>query len=851
MSWRSELDKASEAFRQAQSHLDRAEELLEAQEAALPAGNATADRQTGLAEALTTQALRLAPGLLSGDLTRVPPDPAVQDHPGLGTVHVQVGMAEPVPGVTFPAVVPLLGSGHLVIDTDAADPRVSGLLQSLLLRTVASLPKVSVALVDCVTLGQTFTAAAPLVGAGLSGHTATDGPGLERALDDAEAHIQSVQRARNESVDVSTMPFHLVMIAGLPPQPSRALKGRIAALAHAGPHGRVHLVLAGWRDGRHEPAPAIDNATYIAVTDTDATVSRIPAPVHLDPPPPPDLTKRVYSKLAQVHHRQSHVAVDDIIPADQWNQSSISGLSTAIGRDASGPMTLSLDDATPHWLIGGRTGSGKTVFLLDVLYGLAARYAPSELAMYLLDFKEGVSFTEFTPSPRDETWVPQVRAVGVESDREYGNAVLAALRDEMNRRATAMKRVGVTKLADLRRHAPDDDLPRIVAVIDEFHVLFAGNDRLARDSAAHLEELARKGRSYGVHLILASQTISGIETLYDKRDAIFGQFPLRIALPGARHILDPQNTAAESIRLGQAIINESAGATGFDRLIRFPDATADPELLTGLRHRWWNQRRPGAPAPTVFAGYAEQHITDDPRYADLSTSRPTPTALVGRAVDLDISTVSISMDPIPGRNFAVVGTDAAGADVLHAAMISLGRQHRPGRARFILATLVTPGQSAADDTVAALRECGHEPETVSAADLGALVTGLVDESDVANPVYLAMFGGDAASPVWGNPGQKTFQQLLRHGPAKGVHVLGWWRGMRRFLDDIGGNSAREDVVGVMLLNVTGIEVATFVGDPALAYHPRPNRALVIDRHDSSTRLCVPFRRTDRDPQEAR
>ncbi|MEE3917870.1 hypothetical protein V2I01_01690 [Micromonospora sp. BRA006-A] len=30
---------------------------------------------------------------------------------------------------------------------------------------------------------------------------------------------------------------------------------------------------------------------------------------------------------------------------------------------------MAFDDATPHWLIGGRTGAGKTVLLLDVLYG--------------------------------------------------------------------------------------------------------------------------------------------------------------------------------------------------------------------------------------------------------------------------------------------------------------------------------------------------------------------------------------------------------------------------------------------------------------------------------------------------
>ncbi|MEK8110002.1 FtsK/SpoIIIE domain-containing protein [Micromonospora sp. M12] len=87
--------------------------------------------------------------------------------------------------------------------------------------------------------------------------------------------------------------------------------------------------------------------------------------------------------------------------------------------------------------------------MLDVLYGLAARYSPAELQLYLLDFKEGVSFTEFVPTGRDPSWLPHARAVGIESDREYGLAVLRELRREAQRRATALKRHGVTKLADL------------------------------------------------------------------------------------------------------------------------------------------------------------------------------------------------------------------------------------------------------------------------------------------------------------------------------------------------------------------------------------------------------------------
>src|SRR6185369_12256671 len=111
------------------------------------------------------------------------------------------------------------------------------------------------------------------------------------------------------------------------------------------------------------------------------------------------------------------------------------------------------------WLVGGRSGAGKTAFLINVLYGLGARYSPHELALYLLDFKEGVSFAEFVPTRRDRTWLPHARAVGVESDREYGLAVLRELDAEMTCRSVAYKDAGVTRFADLRAMSADESRP--------------------------------------------------------------------------------------------------------------------------------------------------------------------------------------------------------------------------------------------------------------------------------------------------------------------------------------------------------------------------------------------------------
>lgn len=850
MGWHRELNLAATAFRLAGFHLERAQRQLQADTAAVPPANAHPEDQARIAARLVQAAEAAAPGFLSADLQALAPSTPLRGQPPAGAVYVRLGIAEPTQGAGFPAIVPLLGAGHVVVDGDAADPRVAGMLRSVLVRCLAAVPRLKVSLVDCVALGQTFTDCASLVDAGLLSPPATDGPGLDKALDLAEAHVQAAQHARHQGQ--AEIPYRLLIVGGLPPQVSRTVQARIAALAHAGPHGRLHLVLAGWRDASHlQPAPAIDHGVYVAVGEPGKahTVHDLPAPVAFDDAPPPQLTRAVFNALTEKHHQESRLEVDALLPSRRWEHSSVDALTTVVGRDDRGDVELAFDDATPHWLVGGRTGGGKTVFLMDVLYGLASRYGPRELSLYLLDFKEGVSFTEFTPQPHDSTWIPHVKAVGVESDRAYGNAVLAELRKELSRRATAMKKAGVTKLADLRRARPDLTLPRVLAVVDEFHVLFAGNDRLARDAADHLEELARKGRSYGVHLILASQTISGVETLYTKKDSIFGQFPMRVALPGAKHILDHTNLAADTIKLGQAVVNTSNGVEEFNRLVNFPDAASSADRLRKLRHQLWEHKDPDSKPPTVFEGFAEQHLGADSTFLQLQPDQRRQKALVGREVNVAVSTVSLAMDPTPGRHLAVVGSSDVGADVVQAATLSLARQHRPETATFLLAAMTAQADAAVDETSAELNAAGHVSMTLKPSTVTKLFEYAEQQNDPDAPLYVALFGADAASQAWSADRTLAFQQLLKAGPGKGVHVLGWWRSLRRFVDDLGGSKNMETVACVMALNVPGKEIGPYIGDFNCDYEPRANRALVVDRQDNTQRLCVPFVRPGRQDEE--
>jgi len=823
---------------------------------------ATADHRElhDLARRLRAAADALAPGWLGAPL-----DAQSEDAPlgGSSPDFVRVGTAQPLDDARFPVIVPLLGTGHLAVDADARDPRVAGLLRAVLLRLLAAAPAGSllVRAVDGPGAGLVFGPFAPLADAGLMPPPATDREGLRAVLAEAEQWIRPARpaTARHGRRDRTL----LLVIASLPELTEGSDLTRVAALAQHGPEAGLHLIVAGWppppltAETTQPPLPRTTTITlrnpYALVGDPPGASFSTPAPhlpgtglnapVFLDEEPPTHLTDRICLELAAQFDADSRLRLADLLPdgSDGWcAEDAAEGLVTAVGHDGDRPVTLQFNDLTPHWMIGGRSGAGKTAFMTNVLYGLCARYGPEELTLYLLDFKEGVSFTEFVPTDRDPSWLPQARAVGVESDREYGIAVLRELDAEMTRRSVAYKKAGVTRFADLREQQP---LPRIVCVIDEFQVLLASGDRLATEAVQLLESLARKGRSYGIHLVLASQTALGVEALYAKRDSIFGQFPVRVALPGGGDVLEPTNDAAAGLPLGTAVVNTAGGlggprgaTRGHERTIRFPDPHADRAALTMLRHQLWQARAADAAPPRVFAGYSHQHLDDDPAYqATLARPSSRPVALIGRTIDVPLSTAAFPLDTSPGRHLAVLGPSPVGADVLDAAARSLAAHHAPRTVRFVIASLVANGDAQAAALSADLAH-RQEVETVDAA-------GLAKALDLDRPGYLVVFGMDATSA--GVLPTDRLRDLLREGPGRGVHLLSWWRGLRRFTEAVGGSAAREDVAGMVFLNVPGNEVSLLLGT-TVDWHPRPNRALLHDRHADRTSVIVPFVRPEAD-----
>lgn len=587
-----------------------------------------------LAERLRVAGALLAPGWLGARLDAVSPSTPIGE--AAGPELVRIGTAYPLDDASFPVVVPF---GHLAFDGDARDPRVAGVLRSVLLRLLASTWPGSMVVRTVDASGAAFGDGGPfhaLHDAGIMPPPVTDRSGLCAVLTEAE---QWVARPRPPGDPVRTM---LLAVAAWPEATEPVELSRVSALASAGPPAGLHLVLAGWPplllgEDATEPmsmstgrsGPPLPHATRVQLRNPYALVGNPPegsfsaavpgaavpgaaasgtavpgaatppaglaARVFLDDPPPADLVTRICHELATRATGAARAALGDVLPSDPiWTGDAAAGLEAVVGRSGEAPVALRLTAASPHCLVAGRRGSGTTALILDLLYGLCTRYGPDQLRCYLLDFTGNGSFARFVPDARDRSYLPHARAVGVEPDREGGVAVLRGLATEHNGR----KQPG---------GGPADrgPVPRILCTIDGAGALLEPDDDIAREAATLLESFAVDGGAYGIHLVLAG-VLDGLLEGGGLPETVARHCRNRIALPGGAGVLDPANQAAADLELGEAVVNTAGGLGGPARVtraheqrVRFPDPYPHAAVLAGLRHRLW---RAGWSGPGRWVG---------------------------------------------------------------------------------------------------------------------------------------------------------------------------------------------------------------------------------------------------------
>jgi DNA segregation ATPase FtsK/SpoIIIE, S-DNA-T family len=198
---------------------------------------------------------------------------------------------------------------------------------------------------------------------------------------------------------------------------------------------------------------------------------------------------------------------DDVLA--QWDQNDGPRTRVVLGADANGPTYVDLARQGPHTMLGGATGAGKSILMQTLVTSLLLSNRPDELNLVLVDFKGGSAFLPFENCPHV---VSLIRSTGETAADVFDDAaakrVLASVRAEVSRRESLLARYN-GEIDDYwrqrRRDASLPPLPRLVMVFDEFA-------RVLESSPDFLKELvnvAAKGRSLGMHLLLGTQSLQG------------------------------------------------------------------------------------------------------------------------------------------------------------------------------------------------------------------------------------------------------------------------------------------------------------------------------------------------------
>ncbi|GAA9286040.1 hypothetical protein TH0233_08190 [Helicobacter pylori] len=176
--------------------------------------------------------------------------------------------------------------------------------------------------------------------------------------------------------------------------------------------------------------------------------------------------------------------------------------------------------------------------------------------------------------------------MSVASSVGFGVSFLSWLDKETKKRGELFKQFSNVK--DLSTYRKHGEMPRLIVVIDEFQVLFSDNSTKGKESVDQsLNTLLKKGRSYGVHLILATQTMRGSDIT-----SLMSQIANRIALSmdaeDSESILS-DDVACELVR-PEGIFNNNGGHKKYHTKMSIPKAPDDFKPFIKKIHKEFNQR---------------------------------------------------------------------------------------------------------------------------------------------------------------------------------------------------------------------------------------------------------------------
>ena len=510
-----------------------------------------------------------------------------------------------------------------------------------------------------------------------------------------------------------------------------------------------------------------------------------------------------------------------------------------------------------HALLVGRIGSGKSNLLHVMIVSLAEIYSPEELEIFLVDFKKGVEFKDYAVHR-----LPHARVVAIESELEFGLSVLRGIDAEMTRRSEVFRSVRVQEIDDYREKT-GNSMSRMLLIVDEFHEFFVDEGAASQEALRIVERIARQGRSFGIHMVLASQSISGLRLSRAILDQVGARIAMQCSDADSRTVFADDNGAARFLeRPGQGYYNDQNGLLeGNSRFQAAYLALADRNnRLVALRELADNTYSNN---PKLMERFSGPFVFEGSEPADFRACKPFDNALrewpnttsntvlnlwVGEPIAM-LPAHAINLKRQSGANLLVIDRNEQLAfGVVFSSVLSIAAQEDPKKVVFYFIDMSSADAHWVDYSKTFADNFPHQVNVCGRRGIDTVISRLTEEEiggrDMGDPrqmskIILVLFGIQRArnlrretgpsftSASSGNNVHDNLSKILQEGPEFGIHTIIWCdtvQSFSRVFDNSDLNEIGHRITGVLSAN----DSVKLLDAPVASKLDRENRMVCYD-----------------------